>query len=283
MSSTPQSNALFSGLERTGSNRAFTLTELLVVIAIIGILASLLLPALAAAKNRARQAACAHNVGQLGLALQEFVTDYHAYPRMIWSSTNDWGTEQSLTWRSALERVMVPTFDPRRTGPGAQNPMETGVWRCASAPRPANWPEHFGYPSYGYNDRGVGQSDQMLGLSIAWQAQALVKDSDIVSPSDMIAIGDAFEGVFGSGIITDGAGLMRNDRPRPPDGLFNNLVDLNAATKRSYARHSRKANIVYCDGHTDSPKLDSLFKSTSDNSLERWNRDHLPHREMLTQ
>jgi prepilin-type N-terminal cleavage/methylation domain-containing protein len=48
--------------------RAFTLVELLVVIAIIAILAALLLPALSAAKAKARQAACLNNIKQLQTA-----------------------------------------------------------------------------------------------------------------------------------------------------------------------------------------------------------------------
>jgi prepilin-type processing-associated H-X9-DG protein len=59
------------------------------------------------------------------------------------------------------------------------------------------------------------------------------------------------------------------------------LADYLGSTRRAYARHQGEANVVFCDGHVESPPLQSLFADTNDAALVRWNRDHLPHREKL--
>jgi prepilin-type N-terminal cleavage/methylation domain-containing protein len=61
------------------NRRAFTLIELLVMIAVIAILAALLLPAMAAAKRRAKVTQCQNNFHQVYVASFVYANDYHDY------------------------------------------------------------------------------------------------------------------------------------------------------------------------------------------------------------
>jgi prepilin-type processing-associated H-X9-DG protein/prepilin-type N-terminal cleavage/methylation domain-containing protein len=236
-----------------GGSYAFNLIELLVVIVIIGILASLLLSVISRAKENAKRIQCVNNLHQFGIGLQEFVGDNHDYPLFFnVDFTNGGYPEHRRSWVDALINEGLVT----KRG---KNWFTEGVWHCPSAERPADYPTNAVYASYGYNAYGHWDNYHAIGLGGQNYARSgtlapPVSESQVVIPSDMMAMGETFGGV----VFSRGVNFTKS--------------------KQANLRHQGRANVVFCDGHVESPMLGFLFEDTNDAALVRWNRDHLPHR-----
>jgi prepilin-type N-terminal cleavage/methylation domain-containing protein/prepilin-type processing-associated H-X9-DG protein len=142
---------------RRNRSAAFTLIELLVVIAIIAILAAILFPVFAQAREKARQAGCLSNLKQIGLATMMYVQDYDETYPCGWHPTNPGGNEWRSMWRVCLQPYIQKFGNQNDPYDSSQFSTST-VMSCPS--QPAN--SSFGPTSYGYN---VARS----GLTNGWQ------------------------------------------------------------------------------------------------------------------
>ncbi len=237
--------------------------ELLVVIAIIALLASLLLPALNAARARARAVQCQSNLRQLGIALAIFVGEEGLYP--LATSGNGIG---------AWHRLLLPYADDQVFHCPLVNRATDEFLRYF--PSNAQIRSHYGYNALGAARRNPPPSNPGLGGDFVPDGLSgrfvPTPEGRVAAPAQMIALGDspAFVRPF-----------LFAAPPTNAEDLFYIAFPYRLQFSGAFGvgeTHQEGANMLFCDGHVEYAKQ-SKWLEASNERRRLWNNDNQPHPE----
>jgi prepilin-type N-terminal cleavage/methylation domain-containing protein/prepilin-type processing-associated H-X9-DG protein len=210
-------------------SKGFTLIELLVVIAIIAILAAILFPVFAKAREKARQTSCLSNLKQLGNAITMYSQDYDGMMVSAYATSLYPGETKNKFWYNQIE-------------PYTKN--ET-IWWC---------------PSGKVNDWNYGT---IYGISCKFTPSpglplSPVSETSIASPAETVMLADS---QYGLGPDSSSVGCYVMTEPSSMEYWFGgqDWWDISKPIGPWYgriaARHNGGANVLFADGHAKWARL----------------------------
>ena len=262
---------------------AFTLIELLVVIAIIAILAAMLLPALAKAKEKAKGINCLSNMKQTSIAMRMYVDDNNG--------------------------IFTPLHESRAGHTAAWYPFDAGSFVVGN-PNAVFWEDRLRLEKYAPARKmfdcpsmqwlavkaagGSASSNNTLGIGINWPeigitvnitlSPGAIKESSVAKPVDCLIFADAGAATLATkdlksdlwiedkeydvvlGLIGTGCSYFRS-----PSGGAN----FTSGDARALPRHSKRVNAGFVDGHAASMRNSALgWEQPRVSPAALWARDH---------
>lgn len=228
--------------------RGFTLIELLVVVAIIAVLAAILFPVFAKARENARRASCQSNLKQIALSMLMYGQDYDGrFPTARLHSTVGFTKDMPMGWADALQPYLKSTeilqcpSDNNSARKGTSGEFDGIIW-----PRGSN------YTDYMINNIAAGVVDSQFGY-----------------PSETILLAEGGSSTSWSVYSANGNGFATQSAPISCPTAGYPAPNFAQNTLGGYTRHLDGSNFAFVDGHIKwlkgvVPADGSMSKETSE-------------------
>jgi len=257
---------------RRNSLHGFTLIELLVVIAIIAVLASILFPVFARAREKARQAACLSNTKQLGLGIAQYIQDFdEMLPRggFRQGSIGSRWFRDVYPYVKSVDVFVCPSknegtgagwsdWTPRLTNVGWGGMITAGPTSPGSYGINANlvgypWTSANNPPPPAVDSRTLADITDSAGTFLACETAeyttAIVGNSDTATWPNLERVGTDWQ-------VTPPTSWTGTEANRYTTSDANWL-------RRPAARHSGGLNVIYSDGHAKWSKMEQFLGVTT--------------------
>ena len=253
-------------MKSSTSHRGFTLIELLIVIAIIALLAAILFPVFARARENARRSSCQSNLKQIGLGLLQYTQDY----------------DEILT-RSNY--AIVEDNDAAKESTPARWKWMDSIFPYVKSEQVFDCPSNRALPRYKYNVPGVGWAPDnkhtqwggyainatRMGTTVPIVGRGPAQPSNSVQPNVSLAAVDDVAGtvyVADSTEYTGSKGFSYRVIPTSTTDLkLTTTATPNVITRVATGGgsggipelHLETANVLFVDGHVKAMKLEALL------------------------